>query len=205
MYAAVVVLSLPDFREVERVVLRGRQFCLSIPDILAFREGPALVWAFKHVQTVPDLVVFDGHGIAHPRNFGLASHIGLLLDVPSIGCAKEWLCGDYEEVGREAGSQTPLELDGETVGAVVRTRTNANPMFVSPGHRMGVRSATALLLECCTGYRIPEPIRRAYQIVNELRAADEAKWATEGSRQARYYGLISQALAGPQEEGAPGG
>lgn len=168
-FAGVVVLVMPDFREVARATAVGRVAFPYIPGLLSFREAPILLQAFEQLETAPDLILFDGQGTAHPRGFGLASHMGLILDTPSIGCAKSRLCGEHGSVASPAGSHVPLTLDGRTIGAVVRTRTGVNPIFVSPGHRMGLRSAIGWSLKCCAGYRIPEPTRRAHRLVNELR------------------------------------
>ncbi|MEW6358615.1 MAG: deoxyribonuclease V [Planctomycetota bacterium] len=168
-FGAVIVLSLPDLEEVERATAIGRVEFPYIPGLLSFREAPILLKAFEQLRTIPDLVLFDGQGTAHPRGLGLASHLGLVLDIPSIGCAKSRLCGEHGEVGAEAGSHAPLKLDGKIIGSVVRTRDHVNPIFVSPGHRMGFRSAVTWTLRCCAGYRIPEPTRRAHHLVNELR------------------------------------
>ena len=168
-YGAVLVLSLPDLEEVDRATAVGRVKFPYIPGLLSFREAPILLKAFEKLETVPDLIMFDGQGTAHPRGLGLASHMGLILDIPSIGCAKSRLCGGHREVSKKAGSHVPLKLDGRTIGAVVRTRDKVNPIFVSPGHRMGFRAAVKWTLKCCGGYRIPEPTRRAHHLVNELR------------------------------------
>ncbi|NOZ20443.1 MAG: deoxyribonuclease V [Planctomycetes bacterium] len=168
-FGGVIVLSLPDLEEVDRATAVGRVTFPYIPGLLSFREAPVLLKAFGQLRTTPDLVLFDGQGTAHPRGIGLASHLGLVIDLPSIGCAKSRLCGEHGDVGPRAGSHVPLKLDGKTIGAVVRTRDNVNPIFVSPGHRMGVRSSVTWALRCCAGYRIPEPTRRAHHLVNELR------------------------------------
>lgn len=168
-FAGVIVLSLPDLEEADRSTAIGRVTFPYIPGLLSFREGPILLKAFARLATPPDLILFDGQGTAHPRGLGLASHMGLILDVPSIGCAKSRLCGEHDDVGARAGSHVPLKLDGKTIGAVVRTRDNVNPIFVSPGHRVGHRAAVTWALRCCRGYRIPEPTRRAHHLVNDLR------------------------------------
>jgi deoxyribonuclease V len=140
-----------------------------VPGYLSFREGPLLLRAFKRLERKPDLVLFDGQGIAHPRGLGLAAHMGVLLDLPSVGCAKSRLVGEHGEPGRLRGDWTPLLLEGRQVGAVVRTREGVNPLFVSPGHRMGITQAVRWALACCRT-RVPEPIRLAEQVVNRLKA-----------------------------------
>jgi deoxyribonuclease V len=138
---------------------------------LSFREAPALLDALKQVQTPADVVMLDGQGVAHPRRLGLACHIGLWLDVPTVGAAKSRLTGQFEEPGIEAGDRSPLVLDGETVGAVVRSKRRSSPLFVSPGHGIDVESAVRLVLGCVRRYRMPEPTRLAHEAVNAARRA----------------------------------
>ncbi|NOS36150.1 MAG: deoxyribonuclease V [Deltaproteobacteria bacterium] len=132
-----------------------------IPGLLSFREGPVVIEAIKGLETVPDLILFDGQGIAHPRGVGIASHIGVLLGIPSIGCAKSRLVGDYCEPGAKKGSSSPLRYKGKIVGSVVRSRDNVRPLFVSPGHLVDIDGAVEYVLACTGRYRLPEPIRRA--------------------------------------------
>ena len=165
--AAIVVLSFPDLDVVEtRVASRCVTFPY-VPGLLAFREAPALIEAFREVERTPDVVLFDAHGIAHPRRLGLASHLGVLLDLPTIGCAKTHLVGHAEEPARERGAWTPLVDRGEIVGAAVRTRAGRAPLFVSPGHRIGVERAVTIALACCRGAFLPEPIRLADALAKE--------------------------------------
>jgi deoxyribonuclease V len=133
-----------------------------IPGLLSFREGPVILDAMNKLSAAPDLLIFDGQGVAHPRRLGIASHIGLLLDLPSIGCAKSRLCGQHEEPGLERGSHVPLMDKGETIGSVVRTRSGVKPVFVSVGHRLDLRTSVEYVLACCRGYRLPETTRRAH-------------------------------------------
>ena len=114
----------------------------------------------------------DGHGLAHPRRLGSAAHFGIVLDVPTVGCAKSRLCGEYEDPPQEKGARSPLLLEGETVGAVLRSRARVSPIYVSPGHLSDLPSAVDLVMHCCPRYRIPEPIRRAHELVNEVRRRD---------------------------------
>ena len=141
-----------------------------IPGLLSFREAPALLAAFEAIKAQPDVIIFDGQGTAHPRRFGLASHMGLLLDTPSVGCAKTRLVGEHERVPERKDSWVKLRHEGQTVGAVVRTRRGVKPVYVSPGHRMGFPGAVRLVLESCRGYRLPEPVRRAHTLVNRIRS-----------------------------------
>jgi len=168
-YAAVVVMSFPELEIVEEVWAAGVARFPYIPGLLTFREGPVLVRAFEKLQTRPDLVIFDGQGVAHPRGVGLAAHMGLLVDIPSIGCAKTRLCGEHGEVAGPAGSKTELRLDGKVVGLVLRTRENVKPVFVSVGHRISLQCAADWVLATCRGFRLPEPTRQAHLLVNQLR------------------------------------
>lgn len=140
-----------------------------IPGLLSFREIPLLLRAWEQLKIIPDAIICDGQGIAHPRGIGLASHLGVLLDIPTVGAAKSRLVGDYEEPGGEKGEWTPLMYGGQRVGAVLRTRTDTQPLFVSPGHRIGIRDAVGLVLECCTRFRTTEVVRSAHRIVGEVR------------------------------------
>lgn len=140
-----------------------------IPGLLSFREGPAILSCFQKLERTPDVIIFDGQGVAHPRGFGLASHMGLLLDRPSIGCAKTRLIGIHDDVGRERGSFSPLIVEDRIAGAVLRTREKVKPVFVSPGHKMGLEGAVEIVLACARGYRLPEPTRVAHLLVNRLR------------------------------------
>ncbi len=168
-YGAVVVLSFPDLQTVEEKWFRGRVSFPYVPGLLSFREAPILLQAFSLLRRRPDAVIFDGQGIAHPRGFGLASHAGLFLDLPSIGCAKTRLVGDHTEVAEKRGSYARLTYQGKRVGSVLRTRTSVKPVFVSPGHRVSFQTANRLVLQTCRGFRLPEPIRLAHQLVNRVR------------------------------------
>lgn len=169
-FAAVAVLSWPGLELVEEAHARGTSPMPYIPGLLSFREGPSLLRAFRKLREPPDLVLFDGHGVAHPRGFGVACHLGLLLDVPSIGCGKSRLVGEHEAPGEDAGSHVPLRHDGRRIGAVLRTRDNVKPVYVSPGHRIGIPAAVRWVSRCCAGYRLPEPARHAHRLANRERA-----------------------------------
>ncbi|MXV75958.1 deoxyribonuclease V [Candidatus Poribacteria bacterium] len=160
--ASVVVLSFPELQVVDSVVTESPVRFPYIPGLLSFREIPPLLTAFAELQTEPDLVIVDGQGIAHPRRFGLASHLGLILDKPTIGCAKSRLWGRYEEPDSEQGTYTYLTDKEEVIGAAVRTRTNVRVVYVSIGHRISLDSARVWVLACCRGYRLPETTRYAH-------------------------------------------
>ena len=160
--ASVVVLSFPELQVVDSVVTASPVRFPYIPGLLSFREIPPLLTAFDQLQTVPDLVIVDGQGIAHPRRFGLASHLGLILDRPTIGCAKSRLWGRYTEPNSEQGAYTYLTDKGEVIGAAVRTRASVRVVYVSIGHRISLDSARMWTLSCCRGYRLPETTRHAH-------------------------------------------
>lgn len=147
-----------------------------VPGLLTFREGPAVLAAWERLRRKPDAVIFDGHGIAHPRGIGIASHLGLWLDLPSIGCGKSRLCGEANEPASEAGSRSELRLDGHLIGNLVRSRSNVKPIFVSIGHRISLEAAVQLVLGCCRGYRLPEPTRLAHLAGNRLRLHSRANY-----------------------------
>jgi deoxyribonuclease V len=159
---AVVVLRYPGFSVVEVKIVEGRITFPYIPGLLSFRESPLILAACEKLYNTPDLILIDGQGIAHPRRFGLASHVGLFLDLPTIGCAKSILCGRYEPVAEEAGSYTELLDNGEIIGAVLRTKSGVKPLCVSVGHRIDLASALQWVIRCCRGYRLPEPTRLAH-------------------------------------------
>ncbi|MCL4524648.1 MAG: endonuclease V, partial [Acidobacteria bacterium] len=167
--AGVIVYSFPELREIERAwAVRALEFPY-VPGLLSFRELPALLAAFAKLKTVPDVIFCDAQGYAHPRRFGLACHLGVLLDRATIGCAKSRLIGTHQEPGRAAGSWATLVDAGETTGAVVRTRSGVKPIYVSPGHRVSLASARELALAVCDGYRIPRPTREADHFVEQMK------------------------------------
>ena len=172
IYAGIVVLRLPDLVTVEEVGVITQTKFPYVPGLLSFREAPAILEAWELLRTAPDAVMFDGQGIAHPRRFGIAAHVGLWLDHPTWGCAKSLLTGRYDEPAPARGSYSPLMDKGETIGAVVRTKDRVSPVFVSPGHWMDLETAIALTLRCDGGYRVPEPTRRAHLLVNALRRGE---------------------------------
>ncbi len=178
-YAAVLVFSYPDLQPIETAHAMAPLTFPYVPGLLAFREGPALLKAFAALTTLPDVVLFDAHGLAHPRGFGLACHMGMLLNRPSVGCAKSVLVGEWDpgRLGSERGAWIPLRVDGKRVGAAVRTREDTAPIFVSTGHRVSLRSAIRLALACCAGYRIPEPTRQADIAVARIKQVRNAALA----------------------------
>ena len=160
---AVVVLSYPELEVVAIEVVTDRIEFPYVPGLLSFREAPLVLAACEKLTITPDLFIVDGQGIAHPRRIGLASHLGLFLDTPTVGCAKSRLCGVHEVPDDEAGRYAELRDKGEIIGAVLRTRTRVKPVYVSIGHRINLQSAINRVLACCRGYRLPEPTRLAHQ------------------------------------------
>ena len=159
---AVVVLEYPELRLVETKVVQGRFNFPYVPGLLSFRESPLTLAACQKLTVTPDLVLVDGQGIAHPRRLGLASHLGLFLNTPTIGCAKSRLCGQYDEPGIEPGSYAEVVDRGETIGVALRTRLGVKPVYVSIGHKVDLETAIQWVMNCCRGYRLPEPTRLAH-------------------------------------------
>jgi deoxyribonuclease V len=148
-----------------------------VPGLLSFREAPILLRAFAKLKHRPDAVILDGQGTAHPRRLGLAAHVGLWLGVPTVGCAKTRLCGEHRAPGQRVGAQTPLMFREQIIGSVLRTKRNSNPLYVSPGNLIDLAGAVQLVLQCCRGYRLPEPTRQAHLYVNGFRREREARAA----------------------------
>ena len=159
---AVVVLQYPELSVVETKVARGKLDFPYIPGLLSFRESPLTLAACQKLTIIPDLILVDGQGIAHPRRLGLASHLGLFLNTPTIGCAKSILCGNHEAPGAEPGSYTEVADRGEIIGAALRTKLRVKPVYVSIGHKVDLKTATYWVMNCCRGYRLPEPTRLAH-------------------------------------------
>ncbi|HET9042684.1 MAG TPA: deoxyribonuclease V [Burkholderiales bacterium] len=164
--AAVAVLEYPGLALVEQVVVRVATTFPYVPGLLSFREAPAVLAAFERVRIAPDLILYDGQGIAHPRRFGIASHVGLLLDCPSIGVAKSRLVGAHRMPATRRGAWTPLRDAGELIGAVLRTRAGVKPLYVSIGHRVSLETAVRWTMACVTRYRLPETTRWAHRLAS---------------------------------------
>ncbi|MBM4053062.1 MAG: endonuclease V [Planctomycetes bacterium] len=170
VFAAVIVFAInKKLEKIEEATAIEKARFPYIPGLLSFREAPVLLKSFKKLKTEPDIIVFDGQGIAHPRFFGIASHIGVILDKPAIGCAKSCLVGEYSEVENNVGANSRLIYNDKTVGVALRTKLNTNPVFVSVGHKTDLSFAIQFILKICRGYRIPEPVRQAHLLVNTLR------------------------------------
>ncbi len=159
---AVVVLQYPEFEVVETEVVNDKLNFPYIPGLLSFREAPLILAACQKLTITPDLILVDGQGIAHPRRMGLASHIGLFLNSPTIGCAKSLLCGTHQLPGAKPGSYAEVVDNGETIGAALRTKLGTKPIYVSIGHKIDLPTAIYWVMKCCRGYRIPESTRLAH-------------------------------------------
>jgi deoxyribonuclease V len=174
IFAAVVVLKLPDLEVAETVSASLEVNFPYIPGLLSFREAPVCIAAVEKLLCCPDVFIIDGQGIAHPRRLGLASHLGLFFNKPTIGCAKSRLCGSFEEPSTQKGAYSLLKDEGrltrdETIGAVLRTRANIKPVFVSVGHKCTLDDAIKTTLACTKRFRIPEPTRLAHQLVGKIK------------------------------------
>ena len=164
--AAVAVLEFPSLKLVEYAVARLPTRIPYIPGLLSFREIPAVLAALEQLSSRPDMLLCDGQGIAHPRRLGIASHLGILLDLPAIGVGKSRLIGTHEEPGVEKGAWQPLLDKGQEVGCVLRTRTGVKPLYISPGHRVGLASARGWVMACLKRYRLPETTRWAHRLAS---------------------------------------
>ena len=168
-YAAIVILKLPTLIPVSHATAVCPLTFPYVPGLLSFREIPILAEAWKKLKLKPDVIMLDGHGIAHPRRFGIASHFGVLFDIPAIGCAKKRLVGTIDEPGNEPGNNTSIYDGDERIGTTLRTKRNVKPVFISPGHKISFEESIAVTIKCLTKYRIPAPTRQAHILVNKLR------------------------------------
>jgi len=169
VFAGVCLYHFPDLALLEHTTAIQKLSFPYVPGYLSFREGPAIIAALRKLSRTPDAILADGQGIAHPRGLGIASFIGVVLDIPTIGCAKSRLVGEYTEPGAGKGSWSPLWFEGRTVGAVVRTRDRTRPLFISPGHKTDLASAMHIALNCIGKYRIPEPLRCADRLSRRIK------------------------------------
>lgn len=177
--AAVVLWDVERREVVERRIGRRRLTFPYVPGLLSFREAPAVLAALAELDTEPDALLCDGHGLAHPRAFGVACHVGVLSGLPAVGCAKSRLVGSHGAPGRSRGSRRALRHDGQTVGVVLRTRSGVRPVYVSVGHRIDLDSAIRLVLACGAGFRLPEPLRLADQLAGSTRRGEPVPpWVT---------------------------
>ena len=169
MIAGVIIFEFPNLKIIERKSFISPVNFPYIPGFLTFREGPSLLETFKKIKNEPDVILFDGQGIAHPRRMGIASHLGLFLNKPTIGCAKSRLSGEYIPVGEEKGDYALLKEGEEVLGAVLRTRRKVKPIFISPGHKIDLSNSIEIVLKCTEKYKLPVPVREAHIFVNQIR------------------------------------
>ncbi len=169
MITGIVILKFPQLEIIEKKSSVSSVNFPYIPGLLTFREGPSILAAFKKIKNEPDIILFDGQGIAHPRRMGIATHLGLFLDKPTIGCAKSRLSGKYTSVGEKKGDYALLKEDEEILGAILRTRKRVKPIFISPGHKIDLPNSIEIVLKCIIKYRLPLPVREAHIFVNQIR------------------------------------
>jgi deoxyribonuclease V len=179
--AAVAVISYPEMTLIEEIVVEYQTKFPYIPGLLSFREVPAILKALDALKAAPDMIMIDGPGIAHPHGLGVASHVGVLTDIPTVGVSRTSLVGSYVEPEVSAGSQTSLVWQGEIIGTVYRSKNRVAPLFISVGHRTTRAKANELVIACCQGYRLPEPTRHAYAALNSARTNARAAAGVEGA------------------------
>lgn len=187
VYAGVVVLSYPEMEVIEEAGVISRTKFPYVPGLLSFRETPSVLEAWSRLKTEPDALMLDGQGLAHPRRVGIACHVGLLIERPTLGCAKSVLVGKYEEPSPERGEWSEMIHKGEVVGAALRTKRNVQTVFVSPGHLIDLEGAVELTLRSDGGYRQPEPTRRAHLLVNALRRGEREPGTTSVGGTGRLF------------------
>lgn len=180
--AGVVIYRFPEMEEIERLWGESDIEFPYVPGLLSFREAPALLKVFERVKNTPDLIFCDGHGYAHPRRFGITSHLGVLLETPTIGCAKSLLIGEHDPLPSSAGAWTELRDRGEVIGAVLRTRRNVKPIYVTQGHRISLRTALKFVKAVMDGYRIPRPTRDADHFVAVVKRGEYASQRQKPNR-----------------------
>ncbi len=189
VFGAMVVLSFPEMEVIDTATADGKILFPYTPGLLSFREGPILIEAFQKLRWKPDVMIYDGQGIAHPRGIGLASHMGLWLDLPSIGCAKTPLLDEFALPGPLKGSFEWIRREGKKVGVVLRTRDHIKPLFISPGHRIDLPTCVELTLESCKGFRFPEPLRKAHQLAERVARCSHQSLCGNSGRQEAIPGL----------------
>lgn len=172
IYAGIIVLSFPQLKPIAYSLIKSETHFPYVPGYLAFREVPALLKAWKQLAAKPSVLVVDGHGIAHPRRMGIAAHFGSLAEQTSMGCAKNILCGKFEEPGIQTGSAAPIIHKQEQIGYAFRSKAKTAPVYISPGHGMGMQNSLEIIQQCTGKYRIPEPTRLAHELVNKFRKGE---------------------------------
>lgn len=169
LYASACVFHFPGLMQLEKATAFFPAGFPYVPGLHAFREGPVILQALARLRSRPDVILFAGHGVAHPQQCGLASHLGLLADTPSIGVARRLLIGQHPELGPDEGESAPLIVGNSRAGVVYRSRSNVKPIYISPGYKCGIDDAVRLVTACLCGYRIPEPLRTAHRLANRAR------------------------------------
>ncbi|MCP4566233.1 MAG: deoxyribonuclease V [FCB group bacterium] len=173
LYAGVSLFRYPELTLFEKATASRKAEFPYIPGLYAFREGQVILKALNRLKTRPDVVIFAGHGIAHPRRFGMACHMGLLMDIPSIGCARKRLAGQHQEIGSDEGEAAPLYVENKLAGQVYRSRTDVKPIYISPGYKCSIADASRIVTDCLSGYRLPEPLRTAHRLANRIKQPKE--------------------------------
>ncbi len=177
VFAAACLYHFPDLTLHEQQSCSRKLLFPYVPGFLAFREGPAIIAALRRLSREPDLILVDGQGVAHPRGIGIASYLGVVTGIPAIGCAKSRLIGDHDEPARKKGSRSLLRWEGRIIGAVLRTKDSARPLFISPGHKTDLDSALRLTLACTRSFRIPEPLRCADMLSKQIKKSMKGTFA----------------------------
>jgi deoxyribonuclease V len=172
IYAGIILLSFPGMQPLAHSLVKAETRFPYVPGYLAFREAPALVQAWEQMTVKPDVLIVDGHGIAHPRRMGIATHFGAVTGQATMGCAKKILCGSYSEPSAEQGAYSPITDKEEQVGFAFRSKQRTAPVFISPGHLLGLNNSIAIIRQCTGKYRIPEPTRLAHELVNRFRRGE---------------------------------
>lgn len=176
IYASAVIYTFPEIDEVEKRFHYAEVKFPYTPGLLYFREGPAILAALEKLETTPDLIIVNGHGIADYNRCGLASMVGIAFDIPTIGCARKLIAGNHREITPQKGSSQPLFLKDREVGLAYRTKDNVKPLFISPGHRCDIKFAKEMVVQNLRGYRMPEPLRFAHQAANKYKRHIEKKY-----------------------------
>ncbi|SYZ74828.1 Endonuclease V [Candidatus Zixiibacteriota bacterium] len=169
LFAAAVTVRFSDLIPVERAFSRRKAEFPYMPALLSFREGPIILEALARLMQIPDVIIFAGHGKAHPRSFGMASHLGMLVNIPSIGCARKKLVGEYRIPELNKGTRSPLYIFNKEAGTVYRSKANVKPIFISPGYKCSLADSFEIVRACITEYRLPEPLRQAHLLAGKMK------------------------------------
>ena len=191
-FATVVVMKVPEMELIEKARAQSEVTFPFVPGLFFFREGPVILKAISRIKFAPDVFIFDGHGLDHPKAIGMASHMGLMLEMPTIGCAKKLLCGSVDELWNNVGDTAAIMSNGDIVGHAVRSRENVKPLYVSPGHKMDIETSTKTVIDLLRGYRLPEPLRLAHIMVNKQRRSYDMNLSGGSGRQQRDTAPVNQ-------------